>query len=208
MGLDISIAYRDNNDEQPAIPTLYPEELCTGTYFRSSYNPAGFNSVMRTLLLPTYNKLFGVPPHPDEYALTIDWSATAARAVGALLRYRAHPGSKYRAHFYSARQLGKHDLVTTSDAALRHTLDEFDRQTSMLHEWENAIGAFYPKGLGNGAVSLIPGKQYNEAGLWVTTEVHPDVVKSYERQLEQLAASAKWCAAQDDPSQYVALWSY
>ena len=66
--------------------TLYPDALFRIGYFRSSYNGAGFNSVMRQYELPDlWDLIFGEEEDgADVYKYTPDWRAMHQRAVEAL----------------------------------------------------------------------------------------------------------------------------
>lgn len=144
-------------DDMPS--TTAPEHMFKLGYFRSSYNGAGINAVMRKLNLLDLAGIFGVTN--DEYNVVPDWSASLDRVNQTIDAYSTHLSS-------DAGRFRVMDIRPMFDMGVKNEAEALDCFMKHLRErspdgdfnsFSNANGNFWLDGI----------------------KVHAIVTKKYER---------------------------
>lgn len=129
---------------------LYPEHLFKMGYFRSSYNDAGFNNVMRSLGFPDLYDVFKTVSDVDDTSYkVIDWEAARACIDLAIENMSStFPTGLWfldlnRVSYYGKEVPSAAEALSITEKELESSLSE---KTS-FSSYANANGEFYTKGL-------------------------------------------------------------
>lgn len=151
MGLDI---YLKGGTKTKSVTN--PEHLCTPSYLRSSYNDAGFNQVVESLIGESLYSIFCPPDGEYNWSPTDDeLRAAHARALNVAQRLRGARGLR-------AVEIGDYfgDTVKSSAQALalvEKALAESEaKQGIPMRSYSSRDGHFYLDGLE--IVAAIPGR--------------------------------------------------
>lgn len=132
---------------------LYPEHLFKMGYFRSSYNDAGFNNVMRSMGFPDLYDVFKTVSDVDDTSYkVIDWEAARACIDLAIEKMSSTlPTGLWFLDLNKVSYYGKGGKEVPSAAeALSITEKELESSLSEktpFSSYANANGEFYTKGL-------------------------------------------------------------
>lgn len=132
---------------------LYPEHLFKIGYFRSSYNDAGFNNVMRSMGFPDLYDVFKTLSDVDDTSYkVIDWKAARACIDLAIKKMTStFPTGLWFLDLNRVSYYGKGGKEVPSAAeALSITEKELESSLSKktpFSSYANANGEFYTKGL-------------------------------------------------------------
>lgn len=206
----------ENEAETPP-SQVNPGHLFNLGYFRSSYNGAGFNSVIDTLL--GKRGLYWIFDVEEvNYRIKPDWRASYERAVALLVEFDAailKTGGLLKVEPVSGNPfVALDDQPATATAALKIASEELARPVigGLLGSWySNSRGQFMPGKEGMHVRALIPGvnRSWNgtERCVYVVWEASEETCKSYRDSLAIVAESCEWVLAQPDPENYLLHWS-
>jgi len=185
---------------------LYPDHLFKVGYFRSSYNNAGINSVLRNLIGWDLSKIFG--DIDDEYEIRPDWKmvkVNARTAINDLAAKIAEIGS-VRVLESSANIFGSPDtLPKTSAEALAIFQKEVGGNKDRSGCYGNRDGEFYfdaPLKV----IAVIPGVSKILSTRLCTYLIYEADLSWYSHALEIVEETADWVLAQPDQDKYLVHW--
>lgn len=146
MGLDAYLydhAPENDDDESGRVEMdsqKYPQHLFKIGYFRSSYNQAGFNSVVDALIGESLYSIFDVDGH-DEYIIHPDWAASKDRAVEAREKYikRKEETQGFDTEQVSVPLQPSQDEKSIMDAFLK----EYSKDHTAFGNFSNAGGTYF-----------------------------------------------------------------
>lgn len=124
---------------------IAPEHMFKIGYFRSSYNGAGIENVMRKLGLPTMRDIFQTG---DEYEFKPDWDDALACVNDAIQRYEAHLNGKMGK--YAVMEL--RPIYSHGASSEKEAMDMFEEKLSQdrpadFNHFSNANGEFMMSGM-------------------------------------------------------------
>lgn len=223
MGLDVSLyqceTFSEDGEgfESVELPSQkYPDHLFCVGYWRSSYNKAGFNNVLRTLIGKDLYDI--IEEAGDSYYIRPEWSEALdlARNVHAELLERLEVVGSYRVQeiSYNSFKSLKDETVSSEAAALEIFFSEINKNPNAAVGWQGKHGTFYPKGIE--VFGVVEGK--SSSILHGDKEAHYLVYKPrleegqgaydwYVQALEIVIETIEYVLAQKDPTQYVLGWS-
>ncbi len=180
MGLDITRVGAKENET---------DHLFNAAYLRSSYNSAGWNSVLSNMGVGDLNTIFG--PR-DRYEFTPDWKAAKERALKAQQDFKA--ASKLQAFTqpaWNAFTPASQRPVVDSEAAIEIVRQEFARVETAKANGQHTFGAWSNiKGFfdfdGMEIVALVPGQQFGTPAVHAVFKMSDESLKWYERGFEIL----------------------
>ena len=117
----------------------YPDHYFKLGYFRSSYNSAGIERILRNLDLPTLHDIFG-RDEDSEYESQPNWEECLTRAEDLLVGFRL--SSPYRVEKVDGNIFKTPDVFSESDA-LKVFLKELESAEKHEYNYSNAAGEFY-----------------------------------------------------------------
>lgn len=213
LGLDKYGQAQDQERQSIELPsTKHPECYWKIGYFRSSYNPAGFNTVVRDLIGRDLYYIF--EPPEDEYEFSPDWEGALERATEMhrdltklLKRIGNYKVTTIEPNIFAPDRMPK-SKGEAMDAFLEtkkgHSKDGFD--------WfENGKGHFYLKPPMQ-ILSAMPGIDYYLGKKVPVTYLVYKTKKgegydAYLEELEVCIEAIEWVLAQPDSDKYYLGWS-
>lgn len=184
----------------------YPDNINQIGYFRSSYNGAGFNSVMAMYNLPTLHDLiFG--DGPDCYEYTPDWTAMADRVLEAL-DLMDSSSTRYMAVEVQPSMSAE---VKSKSEALQAFLDEKARYQLSVEDGKALSGSYYTRGACYwldkpltvcAAISSNGPGFYGGPGTYLIVESEGGLHPSYRESLYVISETCEYVLKQADPHNY------
>lgn len=202
-----------DNPHNPKIKinsALYPEHLFKIGYFRSSYNGAGINNVLRDRIKQDLYSIIGVSS--DKYVQQPDWHKVIANCELAIATFRdvvaKNPFSFMEVSpnmFASPSELPKSGEEALEIA--RKTLVDREHSEMMTDGFGDRHGEWYPKGLK--VYGMVPGVNTFFGKAHPTTYVivrwekeGEEPFKWYINALEIVKETAEWVLKQENPEKY------
>lgn len=188
---------------------LYPDHMFKIGYFRSSYNGAGTNSVLRKVGVGQMQDLFEVG---DDYHVVPDWKVCLENIEGAIVKFQEF--MKTDVSKYEVEICNCFSFIDDSDSTEKtmdifmellksHPEGEFGRNLSSKEGFfflnGKKIMGFRPvKSIGGLNIHLICESEMEDGG---TT------YDWYLKALEIMKETCEWVLAQDKPEDYTMHWS-
>lgn len=184
----------------------YPEHYCEVGYLRSSYNDAGFNTVVRQRI--GRDGFYYIFDPGEEYHVRPDWAAAKARALEVARKLKE--AAPFRAMTVSVDRLFGEAPDTGCDAALKVFLaerDQKEKQQSDYSAYSSAKGHFWLKE-GITIHAAIPGVDaFNQRAVHLVYRDTDENIDWYVQAAEIAAEMCDYVLAQPDADKYVLHWS-
>ena len=233
MGLDVYLSKApgpdfnwDAEDAYDQTQTIekesqFPEHYWKIGYWRSSYNDAGFNSVVRRWqgCMDLYDIVFGSDTRDDGlWEIPIGgWTEGRKRALAALEKFRAkREDGQLALQAFFAEYDASNELVNAPQHAINRALKQFREHAGRadnggpldFSSWSSNKGTYFSKGITVNAV--IPGthKSYRDmVGVWIVTGVDPKELDHYEECYQIVIATMDEVINSGEPERYRLSWS-
>lgn len=195
--------------------TKYPDHLFKVGYFRSSYNPGGYESVVERLGVPeaSLSFIFNTDNQYYQHPYWIESLGRCKNALTNLCGVLSCEDSKYDITFIEAEGLfGDQPTLKGEQAAKQICMEEMKKVNQEWGGWSNKQGHFWSKGLE--VVGILPGKATfsligkPRLGVYVVYKMPADTAWAfYSQALEIVLETIQYVLAQPDPENYYLAWS-
>jgi hypothetical protein len=173
----------------------YPDHYFKVGYFRSSYNQAGINSVLRSQGLPELADIFNPD---DEYYVKPEWKAALESSRSLLEKIKSAPGANFGVH----RDMPL-NRVKSEKEALDLFLKEKGREVGGEGSYSTAAGDFFLGGIK--VYAIIPGTSpLGSPCSFIITDGDMDW---YIQAVEIVIETCEYVLSQPDPEKYILHWS-
>lgn len=184
--------------------------LFASGYFRSSYNSAGFNSVLPQMLGKniTLYSIFDKEDN-DEYYFTPDWEESLKRVKSAirLLKSRAKTGIRNVMSVTPASSFDKDDTKRPKNKVSALKIFEKHLKQSQDYCYSNYEGEFFIKEPLT-IEAIIKGVDFmNNPCIYAVYKVDDETIKWYEQALLIVKENIENVLLAKEPSKYVLCWS-
>jgi hypothetical protein len=198
---------------------LYPEHMFKIGYFRSSYNGAGTNAVLKKIGIPELQELFEVG---DEYNVIPDWNKAWENCKTAIEQFKQFldsEDSKYQVdvhNFFNFIETEETSPEKTLEIFMEHINRNKDAEDGSFLSYSNKEGLFYLKGKEIKMLRLVS-KPPIMAGLGGGIDLHmvtdskmEDDSSTYDWYLQALEICKETCEyvlKSDNPEDFTMHWS-
>lgn len=199
----------------------YPDHLFQIGYFRSSYNDAGINWVLRQTLGKD-SDLFYIFNPSDEYIAKVDWNEALIRAEDVLQRFSKFVEENgefttMRVPFnslVSADELvgsEKEALEKFMEAKRRHEQSPGPNRFTNREGWFSMLDPAKVRAIFTGTeddiFAKLNGHQAKKPCVYLVIEANEETYQSYIDSLQIIIDTIKFVLNQSDPEKYVLHWS-
>lgn len=229
MGLDISF-YRfdvdpNNDDDAPEDcrpnesieinSSKYPDNMNKIGYFRSSYNSAGFNSVIADLLnkdgfyyLFDYNN----SNSEEKFYFRPNWETVKSLSIELLTEYTTYVTSHngiFKVMFEGMNPYISKDVFKNTASNSNDAMKIFSNELTTKHgssSYSNGRGTFL---LGSPLQvhGIIPGYQYGSEGVYIVHKIDIPTSKYYSETIEILIEACDYVLNRPDKDKIWVSWS-
>lgn len=181
---------------------LYPDHLFKIGYFRSSYNAAGINSVLRDMDVPDLYYIFDVD---DDYCVEPDWELALQRVNEVIEAYKAvREARKGYDAILAGNPLFTDKVAQNQAQAVEIFMKELEKK-SPFDAYSNANGDFFLKGLR--IYGIIPSERYGKPASYLIVKQEDGDEDWYLHALEIVRETIEYVLSQKDPYNYYLTWS-
>jgi hypothetical protein len=183
---------------------LHPEHYYKIGYFRSSYNDAGINSILRNLGI---KDLYDIFDHDnDEYEFCPNWSYALDVVQEAIQKLKKDKG--YRVETVSANIFAPEDVASNPARALEMFNSKLkEKRSKDYNSFSCKDGHFYLDNSGLKVHALIPGKSVMGNPCTFAVYKVKDGNKYYIQALEIVKETIEYVLSQKNPQSYYLRWS-
>ena len=181
----------------------HPEHYFKIGYFRSSYNDAGINSILKSLNIPD---LYDIFPHGDDYEFSPDWNHALEVVQESIARLKKDKG--YRVEKVSSNIFSPDQVMKTPQQALEVFNGMLKEKRNKAFNWFNNVnGHFYLDNKGLQVHALMPGMDMFDRPCTFAIYKLKDGNKYYLQALEIVQETIEYVLSQKDPQAYYLSWS-